>query len=167
MVIVALFVLGPLASAHSIQFEIKKHAPVVSVKAFFSQTSPLANASVNIYAPGEDQPYQRGQTDRRGFFAFVPSVAGDWVLEIDDEHGHRHKANISIDENFKKGITAGEESPEHEGDETAAAPAVEEETVSPAGIPLFYKVIFGLALIFGITGIYYGVRAKQSPEKTE
>ena len=167
MVIVGLFVLGPLASAHSIQFEIKKHAPVVSVKAFFSQTSPLASASVNIYAPGEDQPYQTGRTDKRGFFAFVPSVAGDWVLEIDDEQGHRHKANISIDENFIKGITAEEESPEDEGDETAAAPVMEEKTVSHGGIPLFYKIIFGLALIFGITGIYYGVRARQSAGKTE
>lgn len=167
MVIVAFFVLGQIASAHSIQFDIKKHAPVVSVNAFFSQTSPLAGTSVNIYAPGEDQPYQTGQTDRRGFFAFVPSVAGDWVFEIDDEQGHRHKANISIDENFIKGITAGEESPEDEAEETAAAPVAEEETISPAGIPLFYKIIFGLALIFGITGIYYGVRAKQSTEKTE
>ena len=167
MIIVALFVLGPAAYAHSIQFEIKKQAPVVSVHAFFSETSPLAGSSVTIYAPGEDQPYQTGQTDRQGFFAFVPSVAGEWVLEIDDGHGHMHEANISIDENFMKGGTAGEESPKDEGEESDAAPVMGEKTVSPAGIPLFYKIIFGLALIFGITGIYYGVRAKQSAAKTE
>ncbi|MBS3808318.1 MAG: hypothetical protein KGY60_12500 [Bacteroidales bacterium] len=145
----------------------KKHAPVVSVKAYFSQASPLASASVNIYAPGEDQPYQTGRTDRRGFFAFVPSVAGEWIFEIDDEQGHRHQANIIIDKNFIKGMAAEEEPPEDEADKTAATPVAEEETDSPAGIPLFYKILFGLALIFGITGIYYGVRAKQSAEKTE
>ena len=167
MVIVGLFMLGPAASAHSIQFEINKQAPVVSVHAFFSETSPLAGSSVNIYAPGEDQPYQTGQTDKRGFFAFVPSVPGDWVLEIDDGQGHMHKANISIDENFIKRNNPGGESQEDEAEESGAEPVMGEETVSSAGIPLFYKVIFGLALIFGITGIYYGMRAKQSATKNE
>ncbi len=166
LVFAAFIASGLTAAAHSINFEVERHAPAVSVHSYFTRTSPLAGASVVIYAPGEDQPYQTGRTDRRGFFVFVPSVAGDWVFEIDDERGHRDRLEISIDENFVRGVTGREELPEEEAEDHYAEPA-EKETVSAARIPFFYRVVFGLALIFGITGVFYGIRAKQSASKTE
>ncbi len=167
LVIVAFFAMGLTAAAHSINFEITKHAPLVSVNAYFTRASPLADASVVIYAPGQDQPYQTGRNDRQGFFVFVPSLAGDWVFEIDDERGHRDRVEVSIDENFITGVTAEKETPEDEAEESYVAPVVEEETISPVSIPFFYRVVFGLALLFGITGVFYGIRAKQSASKME
>ena len=167
IIIAALFALEPIVSAHSIHFEITRHTPVVSVNAYFTRTSPLAGANVVIYAPGGDQPYQTGQTDRRGFFVFLPSVAGEWVFEIDDKQGHRNRVTISVDESFINGLTTNEVSPKEEAEESYNPPVLEEETASPGRIPLFYRVLSGLALIFGITGIFYGIRAKQSAAKKE
>ncbi len=165
VIITAFFALGLNAAAHSINFEVTRHAPAVSVNAYFSRTSPLAGAGVVIFAPGEDQPYQTGRTDRQGFFVFIPSLAGDWVFEIDDERGHRDRVNISIGESFIFGGPGEKGFADDDPDESYALP-VEEETVSTAGIPFFYRIVFGLSLIFGITGVFYGIRAKQSASKT-
>ncbi|TVR68848.1 MAG: hypothetical protein EA408_13105 [Marinilabiliales bacterium] len=166
MIIAAFFALGATAAAHSINFEVTRHAPAVSVNAYFTRTSPLAGASIVVYAPGQDQPYQTGRTDRQGYFSFIPSVAGDWVFEIDDGRGHRDRLEISVGESFISGVYE-EEAAADEQEEVPAGPVVETEVVSPAGIPMFYRIIFGLALIFGITGIFYGIRARQSASKTE
>ncbi len=167
MFIAVFFATALTAAAHSINFEITRHAPVVSVNAYFTRTSPLAGASVLVYAPGQDQPYQTGRTDRQGFFAFIPSVAGDWVFEIDDERGHRDRLEISVTGGFISGVPEEEADIADEQEEVPAEPVAEEETVSPAAIPFFYRVVFGLALIFGITGIFYGIRARQCASKTE
>lgn len=158
----ALFALGTTAAAHSIHLEITRSAPLISVQASFSKTSPMADAGVVIYAPGSDQPYQTGRTDKRGFFAFVPSVAGDWSFEVDDERGHRKMVNISIDQSFISGLAAAEESPEDVAAEKDAAPGVEEETLKPYGTGFYYRLVTGLALIFGVSGIFYGIRARKT-----
>jgi hypothetical protein len=69
-VMVAMFAVWTASMAHSVNFETERHSPSVSVKVFFSRTSPLANASVVIYAPGNAQPFQTGRTDKAGYFAF-------------------------------------------------------------------------------------------------
>ncbi|MFO8001517.1 MAG: hypothetical protein R6U46_09745 [Marinilabilia sp.] len=162
----SVFVLNNPVMAHSTHTEVTKHAPLVSVNAYYSQTSPVAGADVIIFAPGEDQPYQTGQTDSRGYFAFVPSAAGDWIFEIDDEQGHKKRVSISVDEAFLKGGDHVEESPKDKSEESPDALTEEDKTGAPSGIPFVYKLLFGLALIFGITGIYYGMRARQSLKKT-
>ena len=167
LLFISLFVLNNLVLAHSIQFDITKDAPVVSINAYYSRTSPVANAGINIYAPGEKQPYQRGRTDKQGYFAFLPSSEGDWIFEIDDQHGHRDKVTISIDEVFMKGEPKVEESPKEKTKESPAIPVEPDKTKGASGIPTIYKLLIGLALIFGITGIYYGLRARQSLKKRD
>jgi nickel transport protein len=163
----ALFALGTRAGAHSVHIEVTRNAPMVSVHTWFSRTAPLADARVVIYAPGSDQPYQTGQTDRRGFFAFVPSAAGEWIFEVDDHRGHRKKVNIGIDESFISGLTPEKESPAEDAAGDDAAPVVEKETPEPDGTNFYYRLIAGLALIFGVSGIFYGIRASQSARKKE
>lgn len=167
VLMVALFALGITAGAHSIHIEVTRNAPVVSTHAWFSRTAPVADAVVAIYAPGSDQPYQTGRTDKRGFFAFVPSVAGDWIFEVDDQRGHRKKVNISVDEGFISGFAEEEESPEDAAAEEGATPVVKEEALKPYGTGFYYRLITGLALIFGLSGIFYGIRTRQSAIKKE
>lgn len=167
MLMVALFALGSTAAAHSIHLEITRNAPLVSVQANFSKTSPMVDAGVVIYAPGADQPYQTGRTDRRGFFTFMPSVAGDWVFEVDDDRGHRKRVNISVDESFISGLTAEEEPQEGAAEEDDTEPGAEEEPLISANTHFFYRLVTGLALIFGISGIFYGIRTRQSATKKE
>lgn len=166
ILVFSLFVLSYSVSAHSVHVEATKNAPFVSVNTYYSKTSPAKDVSVSIYAPDENQPYQTGKTDRQGNFVFVPSVAGDWILEIDDNQGHKNKINIAVGEDFINGNTGVETPPEEKAEESFAKPAKEEENISIADIPFIYKLLFGLALIFGLTGFYYGVRSKQLLKKS-
>ncbi len=138
---------------HAIRFDVTEHPPVVKVHAYFSATSPLINAKVEVFAPGTEEVYQTGRTDQAGFFVIVPVGPGEWVVTFDDERGHRGRTVINVTDDF-----FGDDP-----SETAAiAPPVEAPVKIANDIPLAYRVIFGLALIFGITGVYYGIKARKS-----
>jgi nickel transport protein len=141
--------------AHGINFETTKHPPAVTVKAFFSRTSPVANAQVTIFSPGDDQAYQSGRTDKAGYFAFIPSLPGDWVLIVDDERGHVDRVIVPVADSF---FDAGATDLGIAGIEQMQALVQKDE--SEAGIPLFFRIVVGLALIFGLTGVIYGYKAK-------
>jgi len=162
--LVSIFGMSAVTLAHSINFETEKHAPLVTVKAFFSRTSPLVNAGVMIYAPDETQPYQTGRTDKAGYFAFMPNAVGDWAFAIDDERGHKDRLLISIDQGFFN----GDDQIVGEADADLRPEEVENqltEVVQEKNIPNVYRVIFGLAIIFGITGTLYGIKARQALQK--
>jgi nickel transport protein len=156
-----LFSINTGISAHGIHFETGFHAPAVTVRAYFSRTAPLADASVTVYAPGEEKPYQSGRTDRDGYFAFLPVAAGNWTLTVDDGMGHADKVIVSVTGGFlandEPGVLPGDAVQEH----IHRTPAVQETRHFPLG----YRVLLGLALIFGITGIIYAVKASQELKK--
>jgi nickel transport protein len=140
--------------AHAIHFETSNRPPVITVKSYFSKTSPVSNAIVEIFAPGEQQPYQTGRTDKAGNFAFLPVASGEWLVTVDDQAGHRGRVVVDVSDDFfiqeeqAVILPAGEMHHDqiHEHDH---------------GFSVLYRIIFGLSLIFGITGIIYGIRAKK------
>jgi hypothetical protein len=162
--LVVFFVTSGVNMAHSINFETEKREPLVIVKTFFSRTSPLVNASVMIYAPDETQPYQTGRTDKSGYFAFMPNAVGNWTFAIDDERGHKDRLVISIDQGFFNGddeiVGAADTDLRPEEAERQVT-----EVVVEKNIPGVYRVIFGLAVILGITGIFYGIKARKAIQK--
>ncbi len=159
-VLLLLFCINPEVVAHAINFETGIHAPAVTVKAFFTRTAPLAGASVVVYAPGQDQPYQDGRTDREGYFAFVPGTTGNWTITVDDERGHRGRVVVSIDPGF-----FDEGGPVHSGEEETEVSDPAEVGPSTGNVPVGYSAITGLAVIFGITGIFYGYKSRQELNK--
>ncbi len=154
------FALNTTVTAHAIRFEVDGHYPAARVHVFFSKAAPLVNARVEVFAPGSDKVYQTGRTDQAGYFAFVPSESGDWTVRVDDERGHRGSTLVSIADDHLSGDAADEAADE----EAATIPAVDDvsETVTYDRIPTVYKIIFGLALIFGLTGIFYGVQSRKT-----
>ena len=158
--------------AHGVQIETSVQAPYVSIHAYFSRTSPIKDALITIQAPGDDKPWQTGRTDMAGNFAFMPNKPGAWVVAIDDERGHKGSTSVVIAEGFfsRSGTFSssadGSVVTEHflvESNHTLAAekPVMEKEVIvestTTKNIPLVYRAIFGLSLIFGITGITYGM----------
>ena len=132
--------------AHAINFETSVKPPVVVVNAYFTATSPVSEALVEIYAPGSEQTYQTGRTDKSGNFAFLPDRTGDWSLKIDDERGHIDIVVVAVQDSFFD-----------------AASAVDNDKVSPKkSLSNLYRALIGLALIFGLTGIIYALKAKQA-----
>ncbi len=199
--IVLFLILGSVvhttAWAHSIRFDVTEHPPVVTVHAYFSMTSPVADASVEVFAPGRDVAYQHGRTDRAGYFAFVPSGTGEWIVRVDDERGHRGRTVVRITDAFFQpeqaeevladpaaGARSADDSPagaQSADDMPSAASASEDRAgrtpatgespdqtsaYSMDDIPLGYRILLGLALIFGVTGFWYGIKARWPRNET-
>ncbi len=76
------------ASAHEVLHEVA-WGRAVAVRAFFADGEPLAYAQYEVYAPADPAiPHQKGRTDRSGWLAFVPDVAGSWRVKVADATGH-------------------------------------------------------------------------------
>jgi nickel transport protein len=134
---------GSLA-AHGLDIEVRRHAPAIVLKAAYSGSEPVAFAVVKIYAPGTSPvAYQSGNADASGRFAFVPDREGEWRAVVDDELGHREECRISVGLEF---IEAG---------------AVDPGEAASASLPLWVRAAVGLALIFGASGILYGLKARR------
>ena len=132
-----------LAFAHGVGIKVVEQSPFIKIESSYSGEEPLANAKALVFSPGDKETeFQRGRTDAYGFFVFIPDRAGDWRFEVDDEMGHRKEIVIPVTEEFLKGDTFGDH-----GDKTE--------------VPVYIKIILGLSLIIGITGIFYGIKAKR------
>jgi len=141
-----------LAFAHGVHVELRPQSPFVVVNSAYSGGNVLVHALVRVDCTGADEKeFQSGRTDARGNFVFQPDQAGEWVVTIDDERGHRKKAAISLDEGFFN--PAPQEQP------AITKPEIVEKKVP--FVPLTIKILLGLGLIFGLTGFFYGLKAKQ------
>lgn len=157
LLVIVFVTFSTAAMAHGVLIDVEKHPPAVKVHAYFSATSPIVDARVQVYAPESETPYQSGRTDRAGHFAFIPHETGQWIVEVDDERGHRGSSVINITRDFFE-----DEPLEEQVEAVPVAPETPPQTANE--IPMLYRVIFGLALIFGLTGIFYGMKARQ-PQK--
>ena len=141
--------------AHSIKFEVEKHSPTITVHSYFSKDAPLGDASVEIFSPGNEEAFQKGHTDKQGFFTFRPNDSGTWKVTVDDGMGHFDQVTVNVSGKFFI-----DEEPTKEEEPTVVDDDKPEET-KQAEIPLVYRIIFGLSIIFGLTGILYGIKAKR------
>ena len=84
----------------------------------------------------------------------MPDVEGEWSIVIDDQKGHMKKATVAFTPDLPE---------ENEITEEPVA-----KPIAPAGNGLntSHKILFGLSLIIGITGFFYGLKARQA-RKTE
>jgi hypothetical protein len=150
-----------LLQAHKLEINVTHHPPVVVAEAGYSgHQHGLSGADVFIYAPGEtEKTFQTGKTDAEGKFAFIPSKAGEWRVVADDGTGHKTEKVISLGEDFfTPEKTVIESEPGAQEKEVIQEPAV---TPSQAQVPVLWKVLAGVSLLFGLAGILYGVKARQ------
>ncbi len=124
---------------HELDLRVRLVAPVVTVEAAYGGSEPLPYAKVSVYSPADaNGEFQTGVTDRKGRFAFVPDRAGSWRVLVDDEEGHRGEVTVVVPEKFE-----------------GAAAAVEE------GGSRWERALLGLAILFGVTGVWYGGKARR------
>ena len=139
------------AEAHGVLTDVRMQAPSVVVKTLFSEALPVIDATVTIFSPAASEVvWQTGRTDRTGSFAFLPDTAGDWVFLVDDQKGHAKKLTITVPADF---IAVAELPARNVASKSGQLTSPRER---------IYQTITGLALIFGITGIFYGVRSRQT-----
>jgi nickel transport protein len=76
------------ALAHETLHEIQR-GKAIAVKAYFADGEVLAYTAYEVYSPADPKiPWQKGRTDRAGWLAFVPDVAGPWRVKVIDDTGH-------------------------------------------------------------------------------
>ena len=127
--------------AHDLSLQTQFAPPVVLVRALYGGGQPVAHSRVYVASPTEpDKMHQTGLTDSLGYFAFRPASPGAWLIAVDDEMGHRQETAIQVPDPF-----------------TAASSAP-----APAGPSRFERVLLGTALIIGISGLWYGLRARRA-----
>lgn len=151
-------------SAHGIHIDHSFDYPAVSLSIYFSKTSPVAGADVSIFSPASGELFVSGKTDKDGNFTFNPDVPGEWTVKVDDGMGHRKTVVIAI-EDFSEQLVSETAHDEADGihahDPGHVHAHGHDHETGHCHIPLIYKIIFGLSLIFGATGTWYGLKARK------
>ncbi len=142
--------------SHGVKLKTEEKPPFLVVQAAYSGHHEISGMKMMIYSPDSEELYQEGKTDIHGKFSFTPDRTGTWKIVADDGMGHKKSIEISLIERFF--------SPE---EETAREVILAEESHAEvireftfAEIPSLYRIIFGLAIILGLTGILFGVMSK-------
>jgi nickel transport protein len=109
-------------------------------------------AEVNVFGPDDDAKLtQVGRTDQNGYFAFVPTDPGKWVVTSNDGEGHLARAELSV-------------AAEASGD-APAAPQVNVEAITQAAAkPYKIAMIVSLFLNVALASAIFK-KGKASPAK--
>jgi len=106
-----LLAVASVATAHEVLSSVE-HGRAVAVKVFESDGDPLADADYELYSPAKPTlPHQKGKTDRAGYLAFVPDVAGKWHVRVAGEDGHGLDTEIDIASVARTGDHAATDTP--------------------------------------------------------
>jgi len=94
--------LPALAGAHEVLHTVER-GRAIAVRAWESDGDPLAGARWEVYSPSDPgSPWQEGLTDRAGWLAFAPDVAGKWRVKVVGPDGH------GLDVEVDAGVPAGQ-----------------------------------------------------------
>lgn len=115
--------------AHGVEYQIDPGGLTITVWYEGLKSTPMSNAFVKVFAPGENAEFQKGRTDRNGRFSFFPDRPGKWTITINDEHGHGVVAEVVVDEELK--------------------PLSQTQSL----LPIYLKLLIGVSVIFGIFGL--------------
>jgi nickel transport protein len=95
-IVIALAVFATEAEAHGTGWS-QGTAPTAILTFYYVGGGPIAGAEIKVFAPdGPATPFQTGQSDLLGRFAFVPDRPGDWTARAVDAEGHETLARIAV-----------------------------------------------------------------------
>jgi nickel transport protein len=76
------------ASAHEVLQTVERDK-AIALRVYFPDGEAMAYVAYEVYSPADPKiPHQKGRTDRNGWLAFVPDVAGKWRVKVTDATGH-------------------------------------------------------------------------------
>ena len=127
------------AFAHELDVAVQLSASAAILRASYANSDPAPFAKIQVFTPAK-QEFQAGNTDRRGYFSFVPEGPGEWHVIVDDEMGHRKDVAITVPDPF----TASTSSP------------------APAAGNRLERALLGIALLIGATGFWYGFKSRRT-----
>jgi nickel transport protein len=85
------------ARAHGVVAQVERGNGAVAVRLRYHDGPPLAGAAYVVQSPrGGAAPFAQGETDRHGWVAFTPDVAGKWTVRIADATGHGKTVEVEV-----------------------------------------------------------------------
>lgn len=123
--------------SHGVSYEFFENAK--GIKIFYDDSTPMSFADYKIYSP-DGKLFAEGETDKMGRILFMPDRVGKWRIEVDDGMGHGIIKEFEV-KNIKEVIP-----------------------VSQDKISIYFKILVGLSIILGLTGIFFYISAKKQRE---
>jgi len=137
IILICLF-LPSLIFCHGVECDIIEGGVGVQVKYEDVERTPISYAEVKVFSP-DGKEFQQGLTDRFGRFLFYPDKKGKWKIEVNDGMGHGVVKEINVSEDKK---------------------VVEKKTEKNFG--LLQKIVVGISIIWGFTGVAFYILAKKN-----
>ncbi len=120
--------------SHGVDFEFFENAK--GIRFFYEDGTPISFADYKIYSP-DGKIFSEGILDKNGRVLFFPDKIGKWKIEVDDGMGHGIIKEFEI-KNLEK-----------------------EEFIRSSKIPIYFKILFGISIIFNFTGIIFYIMANK------
>ena len=121
--------------AHDVIHDIQQGNAVI-MKIGYDTGTAMTYAEVKIYSPHNEKiEFQNGRTDAEGSFAFLPDAPGEWKIVVNDGNGHGMATTFTVDHGMNVQITQ-------------------------SVFNRVRKLIAGVILLIGFTGIMYFFRAR-------
>ncbi|MCS7231337.1 MAG: hypothetical protein RMJ67_04280 [Elusimicrobiota bacterium] len=130
------FIFLSICFSHKVNYSLIQGG--IGFRFFYENNQPVSYADVEIFSPDEKNiPYQTATTDKNGCFLFLPDKKGKWKIVLNDGLGHGLVKEIEIKEDF----------------------SFKEEKQKE--FSLLQKIIVGISIIWGITGVVFYIFAKR------
>jgi hypothetical protein len=100
----------PHAHAHALRADARVGKDKVTVKAFFDDDTPAAQALVRIFDSGK-KIVAEGRTNSKGFWSCPLLPAGEYQVSVDAGAGHRASKELSIPAGKRDASTAAPDAP--------------------------------------------------------
>ena len=124
--------------AHGVRGKMRSEAGIL-VKTEYSDGEPMSYAAVEVSDQADELPFQTGRTDRNGCFLFYPDREGEWRVVVSDEMGHRIALKTVVSD------MSGDREADNQSEwQTDSGPFARWE-----------KVLMGLSIIFGLSGLVF------------
>lgn len=95
--LISLILIAPnFIFSHALNHTVKKGVSVIEIKLNYVDGEPYSYEPYKIFAPDNEIPFQRGNTDRDGHLYFKPDKIGKWKILTLSETGHNKKVEIEI-----------------------------------------------------------------------
>jgi len=120
---------------HGVEYEISEGKSIL-IRVGYDDGEPMSYAEVRIFSPSDPKvEHQNGFTDKNGCFAFLPDNIGKWKISVNDATGHGVVTKIEVKEEMR----------------------IEAKSKK---WPRLQKLITGVSIIFGLTGLLFYVKVK-------
>jgi DNA-binding phage protein len=145
--------------AHGVLWEESKKK-AYGIEFAYDDGSVMGFAEAKVYGPNDlTSLYQTGRTNEFGYFAFIPSEDGKWLVTADDANGHLCKAELDIKSEVP-GTGGGEAVKEAAQISQASLDRAVSNAVKPYKMATVIMVLISLGLAWKIFTVRKGAKAE-------